>query len=58
VHADHDPVGARPAFHGDGPPPVQVCVEDGFGDGDEQLVERCGVDAPARGFCDSVPGLP
>jgi hypothetical protein len=37
---------------------VQVRVDDGFGDGEEELVERRGVDAPARGFCDPVPGRP
>ena len=34
VHADHDSVDAVPGSHGDGPPAVQVCVDDGFGDGD------------------------
>src|SRR3954447_17074437 len=28
VHADHDPVDARPDRHGDGPAPVEVRVDD------------------------------
>src|SRR3954462_6154961 len=36
VHPDHDAVDARPDRHGDGPPPVQVRVDDGFGDREQQ----------------------